>query len=572
MATAAAADADLEDGHLQAPAAVPVNDQQHDTEDGATESGTATLHSLTPDATAPSTPNPNVLSSKAEAGPTTSGEPDTTKEEDNPSKVPVRPYSSFTPAVKWRIVVLVGMSAFFSPISSNIYFPAVPQIADTLGRSVESINLSITVFLIFQAIAPTVWGSLADVLGRRLIYLSTLAVYIASCIGLARTYDYWLLMFLRCIQAAGGSSVIAISQGTVGDIASPSERGKYFGFANLGPMSAPALGPVLGAVLAQQLGWHSIFWFLAIACGVVWLAVLFFLPETLRSIVGDGSQVRSRRYRPLMSVLRKSTPPPTADSSELPPKQTLKDVDLLGPIRILVEKDIACLLGFNSIVYGIYYSLLTSMSSEFQDGYGLTTLQTGLCFLPNGLGCMLASVLARQVFDRDFRIVAAHLAANAKTFEEKQIPKRRQDIRDLTYFPIEKARMRSLPFFFVIFGATSFTYGWLVQYRVHLAVPLVVTFFNGFAIMLLFNAVGLLAVDCFPERSSSSTASNNLARCLVGAAGTSAIKPMINAIGLGPSFSILLGVQVLSIIPAVLEWKCGMRWRQARARRLGKIK
>lgn len=75
-----------------------------------------------------------------------------------------------------------------------------------------------------------------------------------------------------------------------------------------------------------------------------------------------------------------------------------------------------------------------------------------------------------------------------------QIPKRRQDIRDLTYFPIERARMRSMPILFAVFGATTFAYGWLVHYRVHLAAPLVFTFFNGFSIMLMFNAVGMLAV------------------------------------------------------------------------------
>lgn len=51
----------------------------------------------------------------------------------------------------------------------------------------------------------------------------------------------------------------------------------------------------------------------------------------------------------------------------------------------------------------------------------MTTLQTGLCFLPNGLGCLLASVMARNVFDRDFRLVAEHLSATAKTHEEKQV-------------------------------------------------------------------------------------------------------------------------------------------------------
>ena len=125
-----------------------------------------------------------------------------------------------------------------------------------------------------------------------------------SLIGLSFANVYWLFMLLRCTQATGGASLIAISQGIVGDIASPSERAGYSGimYASsvwlssqadttlraLGPNSAPAVGPVLGAILTQAFGWHSQFIFLAVSAGLTWLALLLFLPETCRSIVGDG--------------------------------------------------------------------------------------------------------------------------------------------------------------------------------------------------------------------------------------------------------------------------------------------
>lgn len=94
------------------------------------------------------------------------------------------------------------------------------------------------------------------------------------------------------------------SQGSVSDFASPSERAGFIGFANLGPTSAPAIGPLIGAVITQTVGWHAIFIVLAVACGVVWLALLVFLPETLRARVGDGKQVPcpTRRVRSLTGV------------------------------------------------------------------------------------------------------------------------------------------------------------------------------------------------------------------------------------------------------------------------------
>jgi MFS family permease len=80
--------------------------------------------------------------------------------------------------------------------------------------------------------------------------------------------------------------------GVIGDISTPEERGGFFGMFNLGPMVscfeavcagprvlmqpqlAPCVGPVLGGVLSDKLGWRSIMWFLAIFSGVCFFIVL----------------------------------------------------------------------------------------------------------------------------------------------------------------------------------------------------------------------------------------------------------------------------------------------------------
>lgn len=109
--------------------------------------------------------------------------------------------------------------------------------------------------MIFQGITPSFWGAICDVVGRRPVYITTLTVYvlprlrseirtddsmrdryIVACIGLAHTEVYWLLVVLRCLQATGSASVIAIGGGTIGDIASPSERGGFMGAFSFGTM------------------------------------------------------------------------------------------------------------------------------------------------------------------------------------------------------------------------------------------------------------------------------------------------------------------------------------------------
>ena len=101
---------------------------------------------------------------------------------------------------------------FHSPLTANIYFPAIPQLADAFHRSTEDIDLTVTVYMIVQGIAPTFWGNFADRKGRRPSFIVCLLILAFACLGIARTptKDYWLLIVLRCLQAAGSASTIAL--------------------------------------------------------------------------------------------------------------------------------------------------------------------------------------------------------------------------------------------------------------------------------------------------------------------------------------------------------------------------
>lgn len=108
------------------------------------------------------------------------------------------------------------------------------MIASAFNKSVELINLTVTVYMILQGIckshiyshelgtllclpAPMFWGTLADRWGRRPMFLACMLVLSLSCVGLALvpTNAYWLLMVLRCVQAAGSASTIALGESSI---------------------------------------------------------------------------------------------------------------------------------------------------------------------------------------------------------------------------------------------------------------------------------------------------------------------------------------------------------------------
>lgn len=155
-------------------------------------------------------------------------------------------YSIFSDRQRKIIVFMVACASFFSPLSANIYFPALTALSRDLKVSNELINLSLTSYMIFQGLAPTVFGDLADMTGRRPAYVLGFIIYIGSAfhrrphfflltlkpganIGLALQNNYVALLVLRCLQSTGSSGTVALGNGVVADIASSGERGKFMG-------------------------------------------------------------------------------------------------------------------------------------------------------------------------------------------------------------------------------------------------------------------------------------------------------------------------------------------------------
>ena len=157
-------------------------------------------------------------------------------------------YSHFSGVQKRWIVFLVTFAGMFSPLSSFIYYPAINGITRELGVTVELVNLTVTSYMIVSGVTPAIVGDLADMVGRRPVYIFTFILYFASNIGLALQRSYPALLVLRMLQSAGGSGkfagtkieilscetyhalgTISIAYGVVADLASPAERGSYVG-------------------------------------------------------------------------------------------------------------------------------------------------------------------------------------------------------------------------------------------------------------------------------------------------------------------------------------------------------
>ncbi|KAI1340949.1 major facilitator superfamily domain-containing protein [Xylariaceae sp. FL0016] len=101
--------------------------------------------------------------------------------------------------------------------------------------------------------------------------------------------NYAELLILRCLQSTGSSATIAFAAATVAEIITRAETGKFIAYASLGITLGPAFGPIIGGLLNQYMRWRSIFWFLAMFSIALFSIHFTFVPETCRSVVGNGT-------------------------------------------------------------------------------------------------------------------------------------------------------------------------------------------------------------------------------------------------------------------------------------------
>ncbi|KAJ8128967.1 hypothetical protein O1611_g4665 [Lasiodiplodia mahajangana] len=439
--------------------------------------------------------------------------------ESRPSAAAAEPYSIFDRRQKGLIVFIAATAATFSGFASNIYFPALATIADDLKVSVELINLTVTSYLIFQGLAPSLWGPLSDVRGRRVAYFLTFLVFLGACVGLAETKNYATLIVLRSLQSSGSASTIAVGSAVIGDITTREERGGYMGIFQAGYLRQ-----------WQRGEWQC-------------------------QVIQPNRQIPLNLYQKLTTVKfnRQAQPPRAAKRAKL---------DVIGPIRILFSKQAVSLILFLAVYYAVWQMSITAMSVLFEQRYNLSETQIGLTFIANGVGSIIGTLVTGRILDAEYRRVKVKHEASSPGHEletgSTESPETQHDDPD---FPLEKARLRLLPFLAFLQCASIVAFGWTTQYRVHIAVPIITTFFTGWTVVSIVSVVTTYLIDIFPEQKAASSASVNLARCLLAAGGTSIVTIIIDAVGVGWTFTIAIAAQVVAFAGVIIQWRYGGKWR-----------
>jgi MFS family permease len=260
----------------------------------------------------------------------------------------------------------------------------------------------------------------------------------------------------------------------VADVALPKERAGFFGILTIGPMVGPTIGPIIGGGLADKLGWRAIFWFMCIASGTCALLMVLFLPETLRSIVGNGSITPRPFLRPLVPIVGRNLPPSVISSEKAQQRAAV------NPFKLLTYIDVDIILFFNGIIYAVFYAVTASTSTLFKEAYPhLTETDLGLAYIPMGVGMIIGSFSTGRLLDREYKALRRKYdERKARDKENQQKLENQGDTED--DFRIELARMRTMPIFLFLYIATLLGYGWALEKKVNMSVPLILQFIREF--------------------------------------------------------------------------------------------
>lgn len=166
------------------------------------------------------------------------------------------PESTHTQKVPIWLLANFTLSGTFG---MHLLVPALPGAAIELGTNSSSIQQTIGVYIFGLAIGKLVHGPLSDHFGRRPVLMAGLVLHITAGIACFLPEDISTLVIARLFQALGGCAGLVLSRAIVRDTAVHDQVAKRMVLMNLFVVLGPAVAPIIGFVIADMLGWRSIF-------------------------------------------------------------------------------------------------------------------------------------------------------------------------------------------------------------------------------------------------------------------------------------------------------------------------
>ncbi|GKT57895.1 major facilitator superfamily transporter [Colletotrichum tofieldiae] len=439
---------------------------------------------------------------------------------------------------KWVTLSVVCWMALPVTFSGSSILSATNEVAADFNTSTHAITTANAGVLIAMAMSALIWLPTSNILGRRTTYLVANTLLTLCSIGSALSNNFACFTAIWVIGGTTGPFFLVAGQTILADIFDPLRRGKHNRQVGIRDLNVHlfniGLAPLTGAVIVNFTSWRVIY---GVQAGMAFLGLImafFFVPrasELAKHQIAEKAPVHSlgelaHAFNP-MGVFRQYKYP-----------------------NVLAANFACGLLGFNQ------YGLLSSIRRVINPRFDLSSpLISGLFYLAPGAGFLMGSTIGGRVSDHTV----------------KRYIRKRNGLR----LPQDRLKS-SLPAIFLVLPAGTLIFGWSLQKEVGgMALPIISSFFQGLGLMWSFSGLNTYsagrssllvihtplavlitmstATEALPERRTAVISGKYVVQYSFGAGSIGGLVPMIDAIGVGWSFTItaisalLAGVLVLMI-------------------------
>ncbi|KAI3400068.1 hypothetical protein diail_4606 [Diaporthe ilicicola] len=425
---------------------------------------------------------------------------------------------------RWFATVVLSGYKFISSLASSTMAPGIDAISDELEIHNPVVStLTLTVYVLGYAVGPLLLGPASEIYGRKpVLTLSNVwyLVFNLAC-GFARTKDQ--IIAFRFLAGVGGSGPLALGGGVLSDCWNAEERTKALSLYTLPALLGPALGPIIGGLIIEDLSWRWIFWVTSACSAVVQLIGLVLLRETYAPVIKRKYKQKHQNAFDLGIQAEKENV-----TSKIAKKLTTA-------VRLLCfEPTIQLVSLYGAFLYGLMYIAISSITELWTLHYGESRLISGLNYLSLGLGFAFGS----------------QSGAFANRWVYRAL-KERNNNKGLPEF-----RLPMLGACAVLVPPGLLIYGWTAQAKLHWILPNLGVFIFAFGIVNGLQIINLYTVDCFTSVSASAVSAITVTRSIAGFLLPLPAPIMYQRLGYGWGNTLLalIGVALGFPIPLILWW------------------
>ncbi|KAF8864891.1 MFS general substrate transporter [Acephala macrosclerotiorum] len=443
--------------------------------------------------------------------------------------------------LKVTILLQVCVLAAIGTLNTAIINPAYGPLAKEFHITKVRASYQTTVVIALNGIGPFLWIPLANVYGRRPVYLFTTLLGFSSALGAAYAKNFNQLIVARVFNGLWPAAM-ALGPATVVDLFFYHQRGRAMGIFTVVLTTGAHLAPIIGGLVGQYLGWRWTFKFAAILDGFMLLAIIFCLPETL--YIRDQSRL-TRTFSE-----REITFTPKTYISRLKPYSNFPELTLKWNQFVIPSLKMARYPSviFPALYYAAQYGFASilpavTVASIFSKQFGWNTLEIGLAYGGAlSIGGVLGEFAAGMVLDAIIKRARHNFGGEN---------------------PPPEIRLKAIWTGALLVPAGLLIYGFTLQYHVFWFAPLFGMGLACFGLQVIATTCYTYSIDSYRAESSETAQLFNFIRQTFGFTYAFYVVDLYGIIGYQWAFFMFMCFgSVLAFAPIVALMFKGQEWRE----------